>query len=207
MLKAFVLALCCAACVVALSSQARSSGPADRDSDSDDVYAAVINWMIAHPGEGPKAKQLVFVDTTIQYSCLLEKREDCPNAVRRELRSVFGQELDSDLLTAYLDQNKERAPLPRSISMDLSESWLSDADQEAIFRNKNQDGWQSFYTKYPGAGGIMAFSRVGFNKRADRALLYSTISCGWLCGTGYYHLLEKESGKWLVLKSFMAWIS
>jgi hypothetical protein len=64
MLKTFLLALCCAGCVFTLIPQDRPSTPADRDSDSDEVYAAVVIWRTAHPGEGQKAKRLVFSDTT-----------------------------------------------------------------------------------------------------------------------------------------------
>jgi len=53
----------------------------------------------------------------------------------------------------------------------------------------------------------MAFSRVSFNEKRDRALLLSMIGCGWLCGTGHYHLLKRESGRWVLSKSYMAWIS
>ena len=53
----------------------------------------------------------------------------------------------------------------------------------------------------------MAFSRVAFNEKRDTALLYSSLSCGGLCGTGYYHFLKKVSGKWILTKNYMVWIS
>jgi hypothetical protein len=206
-LKTFLLALCCAGCVFTLIPQDRPSTPAERDSDSDEVYAAVVNWRTAHPGEGPKAKRLVFSDTTVQYSCLREKPEDCATKVREQQMKAFGQELQMDVLSDYLEHNKDRGPLSKSFPTDLPKSWLSPAEEEALFKSKKHDGWESFYAKYPGAGGIMAFSRVGFNEKRDRAFLYSTIGCGWLCGTGHYHLLKRESGKWVLFRSYMAWIS
>jgi hypothetical protein len=207
MLKTFLLALFCASCVFTLTPQDRPSSTADRDSDSDEVYAAVVNWRTAHPGEGPDAKQLVFLDTTVQYSCLGEKPEDCAKNVREQVSRAFVEDLEMNTLTDYLEHNKDRGLLSKSIPTDLPKYWLSEADQEALFKSKKHDGWKSFYAKYPGAGGIMAFSRVGFNEKRDQALLYSTISCGWLCGTGHYFLLKKESGQWVLLKSHMAWIS
>jgi hypothetical protein len=207
MLKTFFLALCCASCVLTLIPQDRPSTSADRDSDSDEVYGAVVNWRVAHPGEGPQAKRLVFSDQTIQYSCFSEKIEDCAAKVKEQLPLVFGQDLEISLLTDYLEHNKDRGSLSKSILTGLPQSWISDAEREALFKNKKHDGWQSFYAKYPDAGGITAFSRVGFNEKRDRALVYSTISCGWLCGTGHYFLLTKESGKWSLVKGYMAWIS
>ena len=209
MLKTFLLVLCCAGGVFALNPQDRPSAPADRDSDSDEVYAAVVSWRTAHPGEGPSARRVVFSDRTIQYSCFLnEKTEDCATKVREQLTRAFGQDLEIGMFSDYLDRNKDRGPLSKSIPTGLPQSWLSDAEQEALFNNKKKhDGWESFYAKYPGAGGIMAFSRVGFDEKRDHALLYSTISCGWLCGTGHYFLLKRDSGKWVLFKSYMAWIS
>lgn len=208
MLKTFLLALCFATCVFTLTPHDPRATPADRDSDADDVYAAVVNWRTAHPGEGPSAKRLVFLDTTVQYSCLGEKPEDCVTQVRRQLTQAFGKDLDAKVLGDYFERNKDRGPLSQTIPTDLAKLWLSDAEEEALFKNKEHDGWELFYAKYPDAGGIMAFSRVGFNEKRDVALLYSMISCGWLCGTGHYHLLKREkSGKWVQVKSYMAWIS
>lgn len=205
--KRFLLTFCYAACAVVLIPQDRPATPTDRDSDSDEVYAAIVNWRADHPGEGPKAKQLVFSDTTVQFSCLREKPEDCVTNVREQLTQAFGNRLDSNVLNDYLEHNKERGPLSKSIPTDLPKFWISDAEEQALFKDKKHDGWKTFYAKYPGAGGIMAFSRVGFNETRDRALVYSTIGCGWLCGTGHYHLLKKQSGKWILDSNLMAWIS
>lgn len=207
MLKTFLLALCCACCVFTPIPQDHPSTPTDRDSDSNEVYATVVNWRISHPGEGAESKRLVFLDTTIRYSCFTEKPDECATKAREDLTRAFGKDLDTGVLSDYLESNKDVGPLSKSIPTDLPQSWLSDAEEGALFKSKKHDGWKSFYAQYPGAGGIMAFSRVGFNEKRDRALLYSTIGCGWLCGTGHYHLLKKESGKWILFKNYMAWIS
>jgi hypothetical protein len=108
MFKTLLLALCCAGCVFTVISQDRPSTPPDRDSDSDEVYAAVVNWRITHPGEGAKAKRLVFSDTSAQYSCLTEKPKDCVTEVRGELTRAFGQDLETGVLSNYLECNKDR---------------------------------------------------------------------------------------------------
>ncbi len=207
MFKNFLLALCCAACVSAPCPQKQPSTSADGASDSDEVYAAVINWRNAHPGEGQTGTQLVFLDTTTAQSCFAAKKEDCPKEVQERLKEILGQDFDVSLVNDFLEQNKIRGPLSRSIPTDLPKSWLSETDETALFSNKKHDGWQVFYAKYPGASGILGFSRVGFNQKHDRALFYSQISCGWLCGTGHYHLLKKESGKWTLVTNSMLWIS
>ena len=143
MLKIFLLALCSVGCVFTLISQDRPSTSADRDSDSDEVYAAVVNWRTAHPGERPKAKQLIFLNTTVRYSCLGEKPEDCATKVREQLTRAFGRDLELGVLSDYFEHNKDRGPLSKSIPTDLPKSWLSDADEEALFKSKKRDGWES----------------------------------------------------------------
>jgi hypothetical protein len=197
------LALCSAA--TSIAQQSATSSPSS-DTDSDEVYSAVVDWRVGHPGEGQTAKTLVLLDTTVQYSCMSEKREGCADSVRSELEGWFDKDQTPDLLKNFLDRNADVGPMSQTVPTKLKKFWISKADETAMFRDRN-DGWRTFYQKYPDAGGIMRFSRVGFNRAHDRALLYSTISCGWLCGTGHYFLLRKESGKWVISKSQMVWIS
>ena len=39
-------------------------------------------------------------------------------------------------------------------------------------------------------------SAVGFNKETTLAVVYTGSSCGGLCGSWSFHLLEKTDGKW-----------
>lgn len=57
-------------------------------------------------------------------------------------------------------------------------------------------GWDGFYKSYPGSGGYITLSAVGFNANHTRAVVYTGSHCGYLCGTWGFHLLEKISGKW-----------
>lgn len=50
--------------------------------------------------------------------------------------------------------------------------------------------------RYPGSGGILPMSSVGFNKEKTCAIVYFGSSCGSLCGAWSFHLLEKVNGKW-----------
>jgi hypothetical protein len=65
------------------------------------------------------------------------------------------------ILNDYLEHNKDRGPLSKSIPTGLPKSWLSDAEREDLFKSKKRDGWEAFYAKYPDAGGIMAFFARG----------------------------------------------
>jgi hypothetical protein len=73
--------------------------------------------------------------------------------------------------------------------------------------SQNRDGWQLFYEQYPDAPGITTLSRVSFNNTFDQALVYVGTLSHWLAGAGYYVLLKKDNGAWVVDQQVMSWIS
>jgi hypothetical protein len=48
---------------------------------------------------------------------------------------------------------------------------------------------------------------VGFNSEHDRAFLYADLSCGNLCGEGYYLLVAKSGRAWSVVYTDGSWVS
>ncbi|HLK03058.1 MAG TPA: hypothetical protein VKT53_01360 [Candidatus Acidoferrum sp.] len=196
------------------NGEPRAQGPAkpvivdSPDPDSDEVYAAILAMRVRNPGEGPKAKQIVLMDTTVGLDCMtVNKSEDCLAESRKRIMAAFGSEVDIDAVEDFLKNSTEQVSTSKNIPIDLPQVFLSKKEVDELFKKKHADGWKVFYDKYPGAGGITSLSRVGFNKARDCAVLYSAIGCGWLCGTGHYHLLKKESGKWKLVASHMLWIS
>ena len=82
------------------------------------------------------------------------------------------------------------------------------AEIDPIFESPGlENSWAKFREHFGGAWGIVRLSRVGFNADRSRAILSVSGSCGPLCGSGDYVVLEKKSGKWRVLGRVMAWIS
>jgi hypothetical protein len=77
---------------------------------------------------------------------------------------------------------------------------------DSIFFEKNSS-WEAFYNKYGQTQGLLSFSKIGFDKEHNQALLYYVNQSDWLEGDGYFILFEKRNGKWLEEGSFMAWIS
>ena len=62
--------------------------------------------------------------------------------------------------------------------------------------NGVSDGWSGFYRKYPGSGGYLQVSAVGFDSARTRAMVYMAHHCGGLCGGGTHYLLEKIDAAW-----------
>ena len=67
--------------------------------------------------------------------------------------------------------------------------------------------WNQFHAKYPGARGIITFSRPGFDKSGSHALVYYRLSCGTLCGQVGYVLLKNSGGQWRILQEVVPIIS
>jgi hypothetical protein len=68
-------------------------------------------------------------------------------------------------------------------------------------------GWEEFYDLYPSSQGVLLLSRVGFNADMTQAFFYAGNQSHGLSGAGYYILLVKEKGEWVVQDQVMIWIS
>jgi hypothetical protein len=55
--------------------------------------------------------------------------------------------------------------------------------------------------------GTFSMSSIFFNKKRDRAFVYSTFVCGSLCGEGRDIYLAKRKGKWEIIRKITAWVS
>jgi len=62
-------------------------------------------------------------------------------------------------------------------------------------------GWREFRKKYPFAGGIVYFSRPGFNEARNRAVIEANCQADYEMGIGYRIHLEKspKTGKWVMV--------
>jgi hypothetical protein len=108
--------------------------------------------------------------------------------------------------TDFRARNDTAYPLRPDMEIGAGYVLLNQHDRSQLF-NQNQDGWQLFYEKYPDAPGITTLSRVGFNNTLDQALVYAGMQSQWLAGAGYYLLLNKVNGAWIVEQQVMTWIS
>jgi hypothetical protein len=175
---------------------------------TDSVYAVVIEQHVLHVGEGAHPKLLVFEASTVPFPCFDEIKDNCPEMIKKNLERVFPNQLESETILDALARNKSVVPLSTTFHTDLPRVFITSQERNNFFEaSQKKDGWKSFYTRYPKSGGFLALSQVGFNSRHDQALVYSSNSCGWLCGAGFYNLLNKKDGKWVLVNRYMAWIS
>jgi len=55
--------------------------------------------------------------------------------------------------------------------------------------------------------GAFSMSPIFFNKKKDKAFVYSTFVCGGLCGGGQDIYLAKLKGKWEIVRKVSDWVS
>jgi len=91
------------------------------------------------------------------------------------------------------------------MKLDVDYILLSTEELSEITRQSN---WGEVITqKYPGSYGYTMFSRVGFNNSLDQAIIYVGQMAAPLMGSGFYYLMEKKNGEWVIKEQVMAWIS
>ena len=95
--------------------------------------------------------------------------------------------------TGITDKTGSAATLATFVYAFDAQDRVSSETIETLFK---RDGWDAFYKRYPGSGGYVIVSAVGFNRGKSQAIVYTGSVCGNLCGRWSFHLLEKVDGNW-----------
>jgi hypothetical protein len=168
--------------------------PIRLDDEQPAVYAAILKNLYA-------SSNFVIMDTTATGPGGVGDTSAILDNVLQNMHGVASETVDNFRV-------RNNAAYPVSPHMDLGAPYtLLTQDQMNQFFNQNQDGWQLFYEKYPGSPGITTISQVGFNLTFDQALVYVGTMSHWLAGAGYFVLLVKVNGTWVVDQQVMSWIS
>jgi len=196
MFKKFILVFLAAllAACTGTSTPAPTPSAEQMDAEEQAVYAALLQSLYSAPS-------YVIMDTTATGQTGVEDTASTLDYMMQNMRGL-------DQKTADSFRVRNEAAYPIRSDMDLGSGYvlLSQAEMSQIF-SQNQDGWQVFYGRYPDAPGITTLSRIGFNDTLDQALVYVGTMSHWLAGGGYYVLLAKVNGAWVVDQQVMTWIS
>jgi hypothetical protein len=158
------------------------------------VYAAALEGLYG-------ASSYVLISTTGTDPTDLDSTDQTLDYVLQNLHDVAAETVED-----FRERNGEATPLRSDLDLGTPYSLLSRAEMSAMF-SQNQDGWRIFYDRFPEAPGITTVSRVGFNLSLDQALVYVGTQSHWLAGAGYYLLLLKVNGTWVIDQQVMTWIS
>ena len=141
---------------------------------------------------------IVLQDTSTNISG--DNPEQSVDYIKSGLKSISKETLDS-----YIARNAQPSQLSPDMNLGMDYVLLSTNKLSSIM--SQNDGWTVFNEIYPNSHGYTEFSRVGFNNSLDQAVLYVGNMAGPLMGAGFYYLMEKKSGEWVIKEQVMAWIS
>ena len=120
-----------------------------------------------------------------------------------ELKSIkksLGKE-DVSIIEDYRRKNAKAFLLKDKIMADgieiLTEQDMSDAAREGL-----KGFSESLTKKYPLQGERVYLSRVGFNKRRDKALFHAAIANRFM-GAGYYVVMQRKEATWRLQNAFL----
>jgi hypothetical protein len=181
-----------------------------QNNDEYRVYDAVIRHMfrdgITRFDMNAKIDKIVIRDRTHSKYASSSKKENW-----EQVKIRLGS-LSDETIAGYEAERQNESALTGKFDISFKYLFIADKELETIFGasgdyDRTMTGWKEFYTKYPASGGYNSFSKIGFDKKRQQALVYFVNWCGGLCGTGNYVLLHKDKNGWTVTKTGMMWIS
>jgi hypothetical protein len=173
-----------------LFTPASTPSAADIETEEQAVYSTFF-------GSGLGGTVVILQETSTNISS--DNPQQSIDYIKSGLPSVSKETFDN-----YLERNSEISQLSPDMQIGVDYVLLSTDELSAIMKQPN--GWDAFYAKYS-HGGYTQFSRVGFNDSLDQAVVYVGSMAGPLMGSGFYYLMEKKDGQWVIKEQIMAWIS
>jgi hypothetical protein len=118
--------------------------------------------------------------------------------------------LDATARESLIDRNQKPTNLPMleaCSGFKFVDGKVVDSYLESPEKGGMPERWMAFYAQFPDAEGVMYLSLPGYSKHGDVAIVQVASACGWLCGSGFFWILRKESDRWQVEKTIQAWQS
>jgi len=174
-----------------------------------DVVSAYVSGKFAtHKGEEQPSKIVILNTTSSGDDDLLLDENGRPVPWEKTAKSLREKapSLQQTTVDGFRRANARQAFLSRTFRFAIEYEIVDEARLAPIFK-RNGGGWPAYYKQYPGSQGIATLSRVGFSADATQALFYISNRCGGLCGSGWYVLMEKRDGRWLMSKEIEMWVS
>lgn len=185
-----MLLLISASLACSLFTSASAPSQADIEKEEQAVYALFVG--------GSKGPALILQDTSTGLSD--EDPQQTIDNLNGGLPGISNETIDS-----YVERNVQPSQLAPDMQLGVDYVLLS---QEELAEISSQGNWHEILQeRYPGSEGYLIFSRVGFNRTLDQAVLYVGDVAGPLMGAGYCYLLEKQNGEWTIKEQTMVWIS
>ena len=182
--RGLILAAVGACSVAALLTPGKSAAqtsdtPQVENSDEYAVYNAILNSQFAR--------------TDVQRFVIRDKTSWVAN--RANIDRV-APDVESGTISDFEANNEKSYSLERRLDLKTPYDLVRADEIDALFNQNvgplaDMGGWARFYERYPGAPGLISFSRVGFDPKRDQALVYVAIQHNYLGGSGRFFVLSK----------------
>lgn len=180
--------------LLALACSTFTPEPVPSDADIEREEQAVYAFFVG----GNAGPTLILRETSTGMSDLEPKK------IRENIVSSF-KDVSKQTVESYIARNEQPDMLSPNMTLGAEYILLGSDELHAI---TSQSNWHEILAeKYPGSGGYLIFSHVGFNNSFDQAVIYVGQVEGPMMGSGSYYLMEKENGEWLIMDQVMVWIS
>lgn len=187
----------CLACILGAADAVRSQSNAV----SDEEYAFIS-------GLYPLATDLnlVIKDTTAPVQVVVVRTGYLTESItEKELKKAM-RSISDETLADFNLKNAEARRLSDNFTFNGQHHLAShELIIDLIYSRKYPaHGWRGFRKEFGGAGFYQQFSRVGFNKTRDQALIYSAYYSPYF-SSGTYSFYVKEGSVWKLKKNFVRW--
>jgi len=143
---------------------------------------------------------IAVLDTLVGVACRLETREIIADLPAAATGSHFGIDMS--------ERRLQRARWPRE-KLCPTVRVARDATIRAALREDTQQPspWLGFKNRFEGAATLLRVSLPVYSEDGRRAVVYTSSTCPYRCGAGFYHELVKTPEGWRIEHSEPAWIS
>ena len=162
----------------------------DREAETKAVYVAVLRDLYLRDWLNREIEQFV-IDPDVSAF------EGGSDLVARERMP----EARADTLADF-EKPRPGTKLPSDLAPGRPVRWFSRAEFAALPKSSglNDLGWTAFHERFPGSGGHITLSRVGFSSDRTEALVHAGRWFDSLGGAAQVVRLEKVGGTWQVKK-------
>lgn len=127
------------------------------------------------------------------------------STIREQMEKEFGKQLKEGLIDRFIAVNLKPAVINQDMLGLKGATVLAPEAEKELFPS-DQTYYEDFRSRYPSPARLVEFSRVAFDGKAETAVAYfGKIFYSERDGAGYYVLLKKAKGKWVIDKRMAAW--
>jgi hypothetical protein len=186
-------------CLLILSCSSIGLDVRDEINSDYQIYSVFVNYFIEKLSE-KKVDTIVIGKETGIHDDLMEIEQ---NENLRYILNCFAA-LQEITFKDFLRNNASSTTLTNNFCSKYNIILVGPEEIDELIIDAN---WEKFYKKYSNAYGMIGFSKVGYSKDKEQAIIYYAHRCGGKYGSGNLAFFELERGVWQLKFIFPLWFS